>query len=386
MKPPSPFAVCVAAATALAVAMGVGRFAFTPMLPLMVRDGGLDMAASPYLAAVNYLAYLVGGLTAARVPWAPATLARASLLGVAAVTAAMGATASLGLWLILRGLAGLFSGWALVGVSTWALSELASLGRPRLAAVVYAGVGTGLALAGLFCLLAARPGIPAARLWLELGGLTLAALVAPLILLRGGPGSSPTRPVRPGGARETRDLRLLTLAYGIFGFGYILPATFLPALARQIVDDPAIFGLVWPLFGAAAALSTLVAGAGWIQANRLQAWAICHGLMACGALLPALHPSEAGLAVSALLVGGTFVVVTMLGMQEARLRSPDHAAAALSRMTGAFALGQLAGPLAVSLLPSDGAGLDLGLTIAGLALLATVPLLWRLSLAPRIRS
>ncbi|MDR3495718.1 MAG: YbfB/YjiJ family MFS transporter [Ancalomicrobiaceae bacterium] len=378
-KPRSPLAVCLAAASALAVAMGVGRFAFTPMLPLMVRDGGLDMAASPYLAAINYLTYLVGGLTAARLPWPPAKLARLSLVGVGVVTVLMGTTGSLWLWLVLRGLAGLFSGWALVGVSTWALGELAHLGRPRLAAVVYAGVGAGIALAGLFCLIAARPGITAARLWLELGGLALVALAAPLLLLRGGPGPSRRPPDRISSSGETPQLGLLTLCYGIFGFGYILPATFLPALARQTVDDPAVFGLVWPLFGSAAAVSTLLAGAAWIQHNRLRAWAGCHGLMACGALLPVFRPTEAGLAVSALLVGGTFVVVTMLGMQEARLRSPDHAAAALSQMTGAFALGQLAGPLAVALLPSDGSGLALGLAAAGFALLATVPLLWRLS-------
>ena len=43
------------------------------------------------------------------------------------------------------------------------------------------------------------------------------------------------------------------------GFGYILPATFLPVLARSVVDDPRVFGLAWPVFGATAALSTLLA-------------------------------------------------------------------------------------------------------------------------------
>ena len=96
--------------------MGVGRFAFTPMLPLMVRDGDLSMNDSPGLAAVNYLGYLVGALTAGRLPMAPATSGRGGLVGVALVTAGMGVTAQLPVWLLLRGLAGLFSGWALVGV------------------------------------------------------------------------------------------------------------------------------------------------------------------------------------------------------------------------------------------------------------------------------
>ena len=375
-KPPSAFIICLASALALAAAMGVGRFAFTPMLPLMVRDGHLSMGASPWLAAVNYLGYLIGALTAGRLPWRPAQSARASLLGVAIVTSAMGATAQLPLWLALRGLAGVFSGWALVGVSAWAMAELARARRPRLAAFVYAGVGTGVAFAGIFCLVAARPGVTSAQLWLELGVLTLIVITAPLLFMRGGP--EPVSRVPAADGRKARDTGLLTLCYGVFGFGYILPATFLPALARQMIDDPHVFGLVWPVFGGAAALSTIVGGASPIQSNRLRAWAVCHGLMALGALLPSIWLTPISLAASALFVGGTFMVVTMLGLQEARMRDPDHAAAALGRMTAAFALGQFAGPLALTFAPSGGPGLNLGLRIAGAALLLTVPALWAL--------
>jgi hypothetical protein len=289
----------------------------------------------------------------------------------------MGQTAQLPLWLLLRGVAGLLSGWALVGVSAWAMSELARVRRPRLAAIVYAGVGTGIALAGVFCLVAARPGVSAARLWFELGGLTLIAITPPLLLMRGGP--APNAPASAQEGRSGDGMRLLTLCYGVFGFGYILPATFLPALARQVIDDPRVFGLVWPLFGAAAALSTLVAGAAWIQSNRLRAWAVCHAVMAFGALLPSIWLSPISLAASALFIGGTFMVVTMLGMQEARLRNPDRAAAALGRMTAAFALGQFAGPLALSIAPAGGAGLSLALQVAAAGLLLTVPALWLLA-------
>jgi hypothetical protein len=375
---PHPLLSCLAAALALAAAMGVGRFAFTPMLPLMVRDGGLSMADSPWLAAVNYLGYLAGALTAARLPWGSATSARASLLGVVLVTLGMGATTHLSIWLLLRGLAGLFSGWALVGVSAWAMAELARLRRPHLAAIVYAGVGTGVALAGLFCLLAAQPGVSAARLWLEMGALTLIAILAPLLVMRERPAALSASPPQHG--RKAGDMGWLTLCYGLFGFGYILPATYLPALARQMIDDPSVFGLVWPLFGAAAALSTLFAGGAWVQSNRLRAWAACQALMGFGALLPSFWLTPIGLALSALLIGGTFMVVTMLGMQEARLRNPDGAAAALGRLTAAFALGQFAGPLSLVVLPPGEPGLRLGLTTAGLALLLTVPVLFRLSL------
>src|ERR1041384_6753001 len=65
-----------------------------------------------------------------------------------------------------------------------------------------------------------------------------------------------------GGVKNTRGAASSFVAaacYALLGYGYIIPATFLPALARQYIDDPVVFGWVWPVFGAAAALSTLAA-------------------------------------------------------------------------------------------------------------------------------
>ena len=64
-----------------------------------------------------------------------------------------------------------------------------------------------------------------------------------------------------------------------------------------------------------------------------------------GVALPTIWLSKETIAVAALLVGGTFMVITMLGLQEARARSPDNPTTILGRMTAAFATGQLAGPL-----------------------------------------
>src|SRR5882757_3713426 len=106
--------VCAIAAAALAVALGVGRFAFTPLLPLMVRDGSLAQSAGAWLAASNYLGYLAGALTASRLRLSVPTLMRASLAGIVVSTAAMGAFDGLAVWLVLRFMAGVLSAWSLV--------------------------------------------------------------------------------------------------------------------------------------------------------------------------------------------------------------------------------------------------------------------------------
>ena len=121
-------AACAIAAIALAVAMGIGRFAFTPLLPLMVRDGSLAQSAGAWLAASNYLGYLAGALTASRLGLSLPTLMRVSLAGIVVATAAMGAFDGLAAWITLRFVAGVLSAWTLVATSAWALQHLAQRG------------------------------------------------------------------------------------------------------------------------------------------------------------------------------------------------------------------------------------------------------------------
>jgi MFS family permease len=373
-------AACAIAAIALAVAMGIGRFAFTPLLPLMVRDGSLAPSAGAWLAASNYLGYLAGALTASRLGLSAPALMRVSLAGIALATAAMGALDGSGVWMVLRFVAGVLSAWALVSTSAWALQHLAQAGRTDLSGVVYAGVGLGIAMAGVFCLVAAGAGVSASQLWLELGILAALAVAVPSLLLNrplegsAAPGLLPTFAGTPG------PYTGLVICYGVLGFGYILPATFLPALAREVVDDPQVFGLAWPIFGMAAALSTIVTARNFGRANRLRVWAASHVVMATGVVLPSLWLTPMTIAISAWLVGSTFMVVTMIGMQEARARAPGNPTALLGRMTAAFAIGQLAGPVVsgvLDLLPGGHrAALGHALQIAAFGLALSAVYLW----------
>src|SRR5579885_2814624 len=109
----------------LAVAMGIGRFAFTPLLPMMQKDAGVTLALGGWLAAANYIGYLLGAYAAIHLKLPPARVIAGSLLAVAVLTAGMGWTHVPALWLLLRGLAGVASAWALVFTSSWALQRFA---------------------------------------------------------------------------------------------------------------------------------------------------------------------------------------------------------------------------------------------------------------------
>lgn len=346
---PSATTISAAGMISLAVAVGVGRFAFTPLFPLMVRDGLLTSKTGTLLAGSNYLGYFVGAVLAAHVRLRPATLLRLGLAGIVVVTAAVGWTSSVTTWTLLRCAAGAFSAWSLVGTTAWAFAWLALLGRSNWAGVVFAGVGVGIAGAGVFSVLAARPGILATRMWIELAAMACMATSMPLIMSRSGPTSnSHSKSVPASRVHHVAHSRTgsLIVCYSVFGFGYILPATYLPALARQLVDDPKVFGWAWPIFGIAAALSTVIASWGLQRFNRVRVWAASHVLMAAGVLLPSIWLSITSIVIAALLVGGTFMVISMVGMQEARARAEENATTILAQMTAGFAFGQLVGPVA----------------------------------------
>jgi MFS family permease len=373
-------AVCAIAAGALAVAMGIGRFAFTPLLPLMMRDGSLPQSAGAWLAASNYAGYLVGAFTTSRLRLSLPTLMRVSLAGTAASTVAMGVFEGLGAWIVLRGIAGVLSAWTLVATSSWALQHLARAARADLSGRVYAGVGLGIAFAGLFCIVAARPGVPASRLWLGLGALAALSIIAPTYLVGRPLPTLTAHTLTPLTDGAVGPYKGLVICYGALGFGYILPATFLPALAREVVDNPQLFGLAWPVFGFAAALSTVATARFFGRVNRLRVWAVSHLVMATGIVMPSLWLTPGTIAIAALCVGSTFMVVTMIGMQEARARAPANPTALLGLMTAAFAIGQLSGPLfsgILALLPAvHRAALGRAMQIAPATLVLSAAYLW----------
>jgi MFS family permease len=379
--------VCAAATLSLAVAMGVGRFAFTPLFPLMVRDGLLNGEAGALLAASNYLGYLAGALVAARIKFRSEALLALGLLCTVAVTAGMGWTSSFSSWATLRFIAGVMSAWTLVATSAWGLGWLASLGRLHMSGAIFAGVGLGIAAVGMFCLVAAGTETSSLEIWIKLALMAAIAVLIPLAIswhlrVPNPRANTPAIHTSPPSARPLPSGTLgLIVCYSLFGFGYILPATYLPSIARQLVDDPHVFGWAWPLFGMAAALSTVVVSWGMKNANPLRVWAASHLLMGIGVVLPSIWTSFISIAIAALLVGSTFMVITMVGLQEARTRAQDNATAVLGWMTAGFAFGQLMGPVssaAIGRFTADYAvALDYALAMAAAGLFLSAFYLWR---------
>ncbi len=366
MQNTSALRIALSAACMLAVAMGIGRFAFTPLLPMMQKDAGLSLAMGGWLATANYVGYLLGAYSATHLHFDPKRIVPLSLLATALLTAGMAGTDAPVAWILLRGLAGIASAWVLIFTSTWALHRLAALEAPSLRGVVFGGVGVGMILAGILCMLCLAVGWSSARSWIVLA---IAALIMSLLSLPGfaagaASGDQPAAVPAHGSRAGGREVFTLALTYGIFGFGYIIPATFLPAMAKQRIPDPALFGWTWPVFGLAALVSTLVAGRLMVRYSNRGVWGMSHLIMGAGVVLPLLLSGMGGIVLAALCVGGTFMVITSAGIQEARRLAPHDPAPLMAKLTVAFALGQILGPLCVSLLPAGPQSLTLLLSLA----------------------
>jgi MFS family permease len=359
--------------------MGIGRFAFTPLLPMMQTDQGLSVTAAAWLASANYLGYLVGALSAMWMRVRAATAIRAALLVIGAVTVAMGVTSAFAIWVFLRALAGVASAWALIYASAWCLERLATVRRPLLNGVVFAGVGAGIAAAGGICIALMYARASSTQGWIVMGALALA------LTLTIWPAFAPDRVAawsviphaHTAAVKWDPESVRLVLCYGAFGFGYIIPATFLPVMAREAIHDPLIFGWSWPVFGAAALISTLLASVLPQALSNRRLWIGSQLLMAVGVALPAVWSSTVGIMLAALFVGGTFMVTTMVAIREARKVAGLRATGLIAAMTAAFAVGQIVGPIGASYVVERNGNFFAALLIASLLLAASAYALGR---------
>lgn len=382
-QPASALTKALAGAAALAVAMGIGRFAFTPVLPMMLQDAGLSLASGRWLASANYLGYLIGALSAMRLLVPPERAIRAGLAVIALATLAMGGVDSVALWLVLRLLAGVASAWVLISVSAWCMDALALYQRPFLNSLVFAGVGGGIAAAGLLCIGLTQWQAGSAHAWAALGLLALGvtALIWRFFAHDDGEAARSTAssaalaaPAVPAALVWHADALRLVLCYGVFGFGYIIPATFLPVMARNALQGSAAFAWSWPVFGMAAALSALMVATLVRRWGNRRVWQFCHMVMAAGIVLPLWSQGLPGILAAALCVGGTFIVITLVALQEARRVAGPGARMLIAAMTSAFAAGQIVGPLTVGA-AAGGGGFASGLMLAAVLLTASALLL-----------
>jgi predicted MFS family arabinose efflux permease len=343
-EPPAPVSLALGGLVSLAAAVGIGRFVYTPILPLMIEDLDLTRGFAGLLASANYAGYLAGALLAATslVPGSRRRWLVAALAVSALTTAAMGVGSSRVVFLALRFVGGFASAFVLVFASALVLDRLAAARRPDLTAIHFAGVGTGVTVSAIVVSVLVAAGAGWRALWLASGlvALVALALVARLIADRADPPAATAS--RAG--RVSARLVARVVAYGLFGFGYIITATFLVAIVRGSATARVLEPVVWLVVGLTAAPSVALWTAIGTRIGIARAFALACVAEAIGVAASVLWITPAGALVAAAFLGGTFMGLTALGLVGGRQLSAGDPRRTLAVMTAAFGLGQIVGP------------------------------------------
>jgi predicted MFS family arabinose efflux permease len=344
VREPGLLALALGGLATLAAAMGIGRFVYTPILPPMMEALGLTETQAGLIASANFGGYLVGALLAAtplltgsRRNWLLGALGASAL-----TTGAMALFSSMTAFVLLRFAGGVASALALVFSSALVLDRLALAGRANLSAVHFAGVGIGIALSALLVSALLAYGYDWRSLWLVSALVALIALVAVVRLVpdrsevaaRTGSGTGPM----------SRGLKTLAFAYGLFGFGYVITATFLVAIVRSSAQASAVEPVVWLVVGLAAVPSVVL----WMRVGARigieRAFAAACAIEAVGVAASVLWLDVAGVLLAAVLLGGTVMGITALGLIGARKLARGDPRHTMAMITAAFGVGQIVGP------------------------------------------
>jgi MFS family permease len=361
-----PWRVTLQGAAALAAAMGVGRFVYTPILPLMNAQAGLSVQHGSALATANYVGYLVGALLGIASPRAVRSRATLwiSLTAVTATLALMPATQVFAAWFGLRLVAGAASALVFVVAVNAVLGALRAHGQ-HLTGWAFGGIGAGIALSGALVLLL-RGADDWRQAWWLAAALSLVLSIAAWRLPI--PADVPDAAAAPVPSISTRllDTRFIGLfvTYALEGVGYIIAGTFLVAAIDQ--DSARWVGTgAWVLAGLAALPSSAL----WARLSHTRSrpalLTVALLIQAIGVALPALVGGVGAALFSAAAFGATFVGISTLALAHGtHLRVPR----AVAILTTGYSIGQIAGPLLVTPLLHN--GYHQALVIAALVLVA----------------
>lgn len=352
------------------VVMGIGRFVYTPILPLMQRDLGMTNSVAGWLAGLNYLGYLAGAILCVVTPKLlhSRLMTAGALLFSIATTGGMGVTLSVFWWGLMR-LAGGFASAVLFIVITAEVGEaLLRQGRGHWVGALYGGVGLGIALSGLVV-------PPFDRVGGWEGAWIGAGLIAALLAGAGLALGRTRQLVLPPTIEVTRSaaplfgVRLLACGYFFEGLGYIVTATFLVAIIARTPGLESFAPYSWVAVGLAAVPSTVV----WpLLARRLGFRIALLGaylVQATGILVSIGAETEPAVLFAALTFGGTFLGIVAMTLAEGHRRMPGDGRRAAAFLTACFGVGQVLGPVLAGVLADRKAGFTLPLSLAATAVL-----------------
>ena len=385
--------IALALSLGAAVSLGITRFAYGLLLPVMREDLQWGYTLAGAMNTANAGGYLLGALAT---PWLMRRFGAARVLLAGAVLAsgfmaASGFFTAAGPLLLQRLLAGVASAFVFVagGLLAARLGAQAPQHAGLLLGLYYGGTGWGISASALAVpgLLWAAADVPHGWSW-AWRGLALLCLLATLVLwwpasilqkseLLAHTGQAPAAHLIHEPLPWRRMMPALA-GYTLFGVGYIGYMTFVIALLREQGVAPAAITLFYALLGLAVVASARIWAGLLNRAKGGGALALLNALLGVATILPALTRAWPLVLTSGLLFGAVFLSVVASTTAFVRHNLPQAQwAAGISAFTVLFALGQIVGPTVVGWVADGPGGLTRGLVYSAAALWLGAALAWR---------
>jgi MFS family permease len=319
----------------------------------MAAGAHLTAAQTGLIASANFFGYLLGALAGAapQVRQRPYGLFFFGLFIGAAALAPMGADygpASMPMYCFLRFVGGFFSAFVIVCLASLVAEPAMRMGAPRHAMTPFMGVGLGIAASSLMVVALERAGHDWRTLWHGAGVAALALALFAKIAIPQQQVAPMTTPQPAQGA--ALGLTRLIFSYGLFGFGYVITATFLMAIVRETPSLLPVEPYAWALVGLAGAASILFWNAVAARTGRMTAYRLGMIAEALGVTLTVVSQAPLAVLTGGALLGGTFMAITAVGLNIAREMTPQAPLRAQAVMTIAFGAGQIVGPAVAGLM------------------------------------
>ena len=338
------FALITTGAAALAIAIGIGRFSYTPILPYMLEELNLSKTNGGLIASWNFFGYLLGSLLSIlpifknRVKFFFLVAILVSLL----TTLLMAFNDEIIIFILIRFLAGISSAFVLILGTALILPSIQAFGKKSLSTSHFMGVGFGIVFSSMLVSILGSYGFIWNQLWI---GVTILSLILAIPIFIYTPNQ--TILITSNEICKTKNtlgFLLITISYGLYGFGYVILGTFISTMARETIGLETTEFYVWFFVGLTGIPMVIFwPWCGKKIGNDIALFFACF-IMGGGIFMPVILDNNYGIILASILLGSTFIPITALAFLEGQSRYSGSIRVSTATLTSSFSVGQMIGP------------------------------------------
>ena len=354
---------------ALTIAVGIGRFSYTPILPYMISELNLTTTEAGLIASSNYLGYLLGSL----IPIFPQFPKKIRSIFIYSIFIsiislfAMGLTNTFEVFILIRFIHGIFSAFVLILGTSLIVSHVQKKGKIFLGTAHFSGVGLGMALSAIFVSYLGFLNFTWDELWFSIG---ILAIMLSFQIIKFTPIQKAEVKYNLKSKHKTSlGFSLITISYGLYGFGYVAFGTFISTMSRLTPGLEKTEPYVWFVVGVTGIPSVFFWNWFGSKIGNDIGLFLANLILGLGVLFSVLINNEFGIFISCILFGLSFVPITSMCLLEGQKRFSGSFIVSTAILTFSFSIGQMIGPYLSGLLTDYYNSFFLSMIISGIVLI-----------------